>query len=169
MNEILRQINEGIQVINIETYIAMSEQIVEAIRARDFSNNNSTLAIEIAAAEMRKLELSTGFNNSILKKKSIMFKNKITVSFFVCFIFKNIETWCSVLSLNIKSVLFKNGILKTLPFKICLFKKLLFKDFEIILLSVVDAFKKKILLIDVDTEFIMSKSVLKLVTNILNI
>lgn len=61
INEVLQQINEGIKVTNIETYISMSEQIISEIRERNFTQHNSTVEAEIDDAEARKIIIVNPF------------------------------------------------------------------------------------------------------------
>ncbi|WAR24784.1 LAMA-like protein [Mya arenaria] len=52
INGVLQQINEGIKVTNIETYITLSERIIGELEARNFTGQNDTLASDIEEAEM---------------------------------------------------------------------------------------------------------------------
>ena len=55
INGVLQQINEGIKITNIETYISLSEQIIEEIRGRNFSGQNNSVEQEVEDAMTRKL------------------------------------------------------------------------------------------------------------------
>lgn len=54
MNNVLRKINEGIKVTNIETYIALSEQVIAEMRLRNFTEQNSMIEAEITEVETCK-------------------------------------------------------------------------------------------------------------------
>ena len=65
INGVLKQINEGIQVTNIETYIAQSEAIIEEIRSRNFTEANANLKEDVEEAEMSKVQSWKNCNNKI--------------------------------------------------------------------------------------------------------
>ena len=55
VQEILNQILQGIQVTNIETYITLSEQIIDEVRLRNFSLQNEAAMDELQNATLCKL------------------------------------------------------------------------------------------------------------------
>ena len=57
VQDILNQILQGIQVTNIETYIALSEQILEEVRLRNFSMENENGMDELQYATLCKSQL----------------------------------------------------------------------------------------------------------------
>jgi len=65
INGVLKQINEGIQVTNIETYIAQSEAIIEEIRSRNFTEANANLKEDVEEAEMSKVQSWKNHNNKM--------------------------------------------------------------------------------------------------------
>ncbi|XP_053393780.1 laminin subunit alpha-like isoform X2 [Mercenaria mercenaria] len=77
MNEVLNQINEGIKVTNIETYISMSEQFIEEIRARNFTGQNDSVEQEMDDAEAL---LALIKEKQMEPKEQMMFKDKVADS-----------------------------------------------------------------------------------------
>ena len=55
VQDILNQILQGIQVTNIETYITLSEQIMDEVRMRNFSMENEAAMDELQNATLCKL------------------------------------------------------------------------------------------------------------------
>ena len=54
VQEILNQILQGIKVTNIETYITLSEQIIDEVRLRNFSLENEAGMDELQNATLCK-------------------------------------------------------------------------------------------------------------------
>ena len=64
VQEILNQILQGIQVTNIETYITLSEQIIDEVRLRNFSLQNEAAMDELQNATLCKLFWMTRYHFS---------------------------------------------------------------------------------------------------------
>ena len=57
VRDVLQQINEGIRVTNIETYIMESEKVMDEIRMRNFSDAVQNATTEQSDAENSKFNL----------------------------------------------------------------------------------------------------------------